>query len=178
MISRIRKRASSLCLLTIAIGSCMALLSASAGAEDSAQAAFAEGDRIDAFTLETQHGEAASVDESTRIVLFSRDMEGGDLLKEALTAVEGSVLDRSGVVYVSDISGMPGLVAKLFAVPAMRRRPYSLLLDRDGTVTARLPDEAGRATLIHLENLRIERIEYAPDAATIRASLGLEPATP
>ena len=136
----------------------------------------AVGDRIEAFTLETQHGEPASVDASTRVVLFSRDMEGGELLKAALDGVAAEDLDERNAVYVSDISGMPALVARAFAVPAMRRRPYAMLLDRDGATTARLPDAPGRATLIHLDALRIERIQHAPDVATIRSSLGLEDA--
>ena len=142
--------------------------------EDIAVAPYGVGDTIDGFTLENQHGEAAAVDASTRVVLFSRDMDGGDLLKAALAEVPQSKLDARGAVYVSDISGMPSLVARLFAVPAMRRRPYAMLLDREGATTARLPDEAGRATLVHLSDLRVERIVYASDAEAVRAGLGLD----
>jgi hypothetical protein len=141
--------------------------------DEAAEPAYDVGDRIAAFTLETQHGEPASVDAATRILLFSRDMEGGELLKEALDGVTAEDLEERGAAYVSDISGMPSLVARLFALPAMRRRSYVMLLDRDGATTARLPDAPGQATLIHLDALRIERIQHAPDAATIRSSLGL-----
>lgn len=136
-------------------------------------APYGVGDAVEAFTLEDQHGATASVDASTRVVLFSRDMEGGELLKAALEDATAEALEARGAVYVSDISGMPALVARLFALPAMRRRPYDMLLDRDGTTTARLPDVEGRATLIHLAAGRIERIHYAADADTIRTSLGL-----
>jgi len=132
------------------------------------------GDTIEGFSLEDQHGDTGTVDATTRVILFSRDMPGGDLLKEALSDVQAEALEARGAVYVSDISGMPALVSRLMAVPAMRRRPYDLLLDRDGGVTARLPDAIRQATLIHLDALRIERIEHASDVPTIRASLGLE----
>ncbi|MCR9095602.1 MAG: hypothetical protein NXI30_15375 [bacterium] len=135
---------------------------------------YAVGDTIAGFTLEDQHGDAGAVDATTRVILFSRDMPGGDLLKEALEDVAAETLEARGAVYVSDISGMPALVSRLMAVPAMRRRPYDLLLDREGDVTARLPDAIRQATLIHLDALRIERVEHASDVATIRASLGLE----
>jgi len=157
----------------------LGLLAASLAAPalaDEAPPPYAEGDTIEGFTLEDQHGDAGAVDATTRVILFSRDMPGGDLLKEALEDVEAEVLEARGAVYVSDISGMPALVSRLMAVPAMRRRPYDLLLDRDGDVTARLPDAIRQATLIHLDALRIERVEHASDVATIRASLGLEAA--
>ncbi|MEM9174542.1 MAG: hypothetical protein AAGC67_04860 [Myxococcota bacterium] len=137
-------------------------------------AAYVVGETLEGFTLEDQHGDPGAVDASTRVLLFSRDMAGGDLLKEALSDVEAEVLEARGAVYVSDISGMPALISRMMAVPAMRRRPYDLLLDREGDVTARLPDALEQATLIHLDALRIERIEHATDVATIRTSLGLD----
>jgi hypothetical protein len=70
---------------------------------------------------------------------------------------------------------MPKLVARLFAVPSMRRRPYPMLLDRTGEATARLPDVEEQATLLFLDELRIERIEHVDSADGVRALLGLEP---
>ncbi len=147
------------------------LLSTIAWAEDAPP--YIVGDVIDAIALEDQHGDPGAVDASTRVVLFSRDMDGGDLLKEALADVSADTLADRGAVYVSDISGMPAFVARMMAVPAMRRRPYDMLLDREGDVTARLPDTEGQATLIHLDGLRIDRIEHASDADGVLAGLGL-----
>ena len=48
---------------------------------------YAVGDAIAPFTLEDQHGEDRSVDASVKVILFSRDMDGGDYLKEALADV-------------------------------------------------------------------------------------------
>ncbi len=135
---------------------------------------YAVGEVIPPIPLENQHGEPGAVDESTRVVLFSRDMEGGDLLKEALAEVAAETLAGRGAVYVSDISGMPTFVARMMAVPAMRRRPYDMLLDREGDVTARLPDAEGEATLIHLDALRVVRIEHVSEPVEILAALGLD----
>jgi hypothetical protein len=131
----------------------------------------AVGARLAPFTLEDQDEVARTVDEQTRLILFSRDMKGGKLLKEALSEVEADALASRGAVYVADISGMPKLVARLFALPSMRRRPYPMLLDRDGSTTASLPDVEGRATLIFLERLEIVRIEHVAAAEDVRESL-------
>ena len=42
------------------------------------------GDVVEPFELEDQHGVSHRVDETVALILFSRDMDGGDLLKEAL----------------------------------------------------------------------------------------------
>lgn len=133
----------------------------------------AVGDRLEAFSLEDQHGVARSVDTTTELIVFSRDMEGGKLLKEAFEDVSGDALGRYATAYVADISGMPKLVAKLFALPSMRRRPYPMLLDREGDSTARLPDVEGQATLIFLENLEIERVEHLGTAEAVRRAVGI-----
>jgi len=132
---------------------------------------YAVGDTIEPLTLEDQHGDRRSVDESVRVILFSRDMDGGDILKQGLADVEPGYLDGQHAVYVADISGMPGLIAKMFAIPAMRKRPYAMLLDRDGETTARLPDTEGQATLIFLDRLTIERIAHVMEASAVRREL-------
>jgi hypothetical protein len=143
-------------------------VASAAGAEP-----YAVGDRIEPFTLEDQYGESHALDESVAIILFSRDMDGGDLLKAALEDVPEGFLTGMNAVYVSDISGMPGLIARLFAIPSMRKRPYALWLDRDGVATALFPDEEGKATFVYLSGLEITRIAYLETSQEIRSQLGL-----
>jgi hypothetical protein len=151
-------------------------MGAPALADDPAPPPLRVGDTIPELTLQDQHGAQRVVDASARVILFSRDMDGGDVLKTALEDLPEGTLEERGIVYVSDISGMPGIIARLFAVPSMRRRPYPMLLDRTGEATALLPDEPGEATLIHLDALRITRIEHFDDADAARERiLSLEP---
>lgn len=135
---------------------------------------YSVGDRISEIALEDQHGEARAVDASTRIILFSRDMDGGKLLQKALAETAEGLLAEKNAVYLSDISGMPSLVARMFALPSMRKRPYPMLLDRTGESTRRLPDVEEQATVIFLEDLRIERVEHTDRASGVRALLGLD----
>ncbi|MCA9501519.1 MAG: hypothetical protein H6748_04610 [Spirochaetaceae bacterium] len=155
----------------LALVSALALgLFASSAAGDTAGV----GEVLSPIALEDQHGVLHQIDDSTRVVLFSRDMDGGRLLKAALAEVPASALTERGAVYVSDISGMPRPVATLFALPGMRRRPYPMLLDRDGEVTRVLPDVEGRATLLFLVGLRITRVEHVDSAEAVREALGLK----
>ena len=153
----------------------MLLVAGAASAQDAAPPPLAVGDTIPRLDLQDQHGEPRAVDESVRFVLFSRDMDGGDILKNGIADLPEGALDARGVAYVSDISGMPRLIARLFAVPSMRRRPYSMLLDRTGESTALLPDEQGRGTLIALDALRIASIEHFDTSEALRARVEAMP---
>ena len=146
----------------------VALVGSKAAAEP-----YSVGERMEGFSLEDQHGAIQRVDEDVAVILFGRDMTTDKILKAALEGVDGEALRARGVVYVADIQGMPRLVAKLFALPSMRRRPYPMLLDRDGRATAGLPDVAGTVTVIFLDRLKITRVEQLTDPVALR-SLVLE----
>jgi hypothetical protein len=137
----------------------------------------AVGSHVVAFSLEDQHGEKHEVDESVRLILFTRDMDGGDLIKEALADTDRGFLDRHDAVYIADISKMPALIARLFALPSMRKRPYRMLLDREASVTAALPAEKGRATAIVIDELRIQSIDYLGSAEEVRQAIHSTSAT-
>ena len=57
-------------------------------------------------------------------------------------------------------------IARMFAIPKMRERPYPLLLDRDGQFTARFPSEEAHVTFLVVERRRITDIRHLaePDA--------------
>ena len=131
------------------------------------------GDRLEPVGLEDQPGESHTIDTAVKRLLFSRDMDGGDVLKEAVADQTGESLGALGAVYVADIHEMPGLVARLFAIPAMRKRAYPVLLDRDGTATANLPDEEGKATILVLDGLVLKEAHHLATVEAVRAQLGL-----
>jgi hypothetical protein len=132
-----------------------------------------EGDVVDPFSLEDQRGVVHPVGADVRLILISRDMDGGALLKEALedAGADEAWLAERKAVYVADISRMPGLVARLFAIPRLRGRGYPVLLDRDGAVTARLPTADQRASVIRLDALRIASVVHAESADAVRAAI-------
>ena len=122
-----------------------------------AQASFyAEGELISSFQLQDQFENEVVVSSGTEVLLFSRNMKGGDIIKEALELLkDGNEQGQDHLVYVADISGMPSLIARFVAIPQMKDLPFSMGLDRDGDVTKMLPGEEDKATLIRLDKLKI-----------------------
>jgi hypothetical protein len=129
------------------------------------------GDALPALTLEDQHGQERAIDAGVRHVLFARDMDGGGVLKDALSEGGAELLAATGSVYVADVSRMPGLVRRMFVLPSLRRRGYPILLDSDGTATVDFPGQKERATLIELDALRITRVRQFSDKAALRGAL-------
>jgi len=138
-------------------------------------------DRLAAFELADQHGAAHRVDGSVRVLVLSRDMDGGAVVRGALERqgeAAAAFLAERGAVYVADVSRMPGLVRSLIAIPRMRGRPYAVLLDTTGETTAALPSQEGRATVLWLEDLRPVRVELLDSPDALLERLGELPASP
>lgn len=151
------------CLFSVLAG---ALLAPAAGAEP-----YAVGSELPALSLDDQHGDSHTLDSSVRVVLFSRDMDGGKVIQQALSEDGQALLEAHSAAYVADVSRMPGLVRRMIAKPRMRKRPYLMWLDEEGDATAELPSEEGRPTLLFLEDRRILRIDYPATPEALREAL-------
>lgn len=123
------------------------------------------------LALEDQHGRPGRVDAATRGLLFTRDMDGGALVREALASDGAALLAGAGAVYVADVHRMPGPIRRFIAIPRMRERPYSVLLDVDGAPSAPLPSEEGKVTWLRLESLRVVELRFLVSSAEVRAAL-------
>lgn len=132
------------------------------------------GSLLPAEEIEDQHGIVHTLDASIRLVIMSRDMEAGKVIRSALSEVGGDALERNHAVYVSDISGMPALIARMAAIPKMRKRPYPVLLDRDGTFTARFSAEPDKATVLVVDDRRIREIHYIDEVSDLVAMLMMD----
>jgi hypothetical protein len=129
------------------------------------------GQQLPALQLSDQHERPGPVGGDIRLVLFAPDREGGEVAHEVLETIGAETLARSGIVYIADISAMPGLVTRMFALPKMRDYSYPLLLGREPADTAMMPRRAGALTLIGLDAGSITAVSYAATADALRAAL-------
>ena len=126
---------------------------------------------INAFSLKDQHGNQQEVDETIRLILFSKDMKGGKIIRTGLKETDRDYLSNHNTVFIADISGMPGLIRKFLALPNMREYPYPILLDMVSSVTKGFPSQPDKATLIYVRNLRIIDIQYIGNPDLIRPAI-------
>ena len=137
---------------------------------------YAVGATLPRIELPDQHGEARTIDDSVRAIVFSRDMKAGDVVKAAVEQAGPDLFDRNAAVYVVDVKGMPAIIRTLFAMPAMRRRPYKLLVDDEGAKTADFPGGATYPTVLVLEKLRVTALSYPTTAEELIALIQPAPA--
>lgn len=122
---------------------------------------------ISPLSLENQHGDAQSITETTQLVIFSHDMPGKDIVHEAIEKQEKGFLAEHNAVYVADIEAMPGIIAHLFAYPAMRKYPYNIMLDKDGTKTKDWPRKEETASLLKVKAGKLVEHQFYADSQSL-----------
>ena len=129
------------------------------------------GERLAPWTLLDQYEQPFTFDNSTTTLLVARDMDGAKLIKEALKDQPKGYLEARHAVFVADIQRMPALIARMFAVPAMRDYHYRVMLDREGRVASRYPGAEGQVLWLQLKDGRLlSQREYA-NASDLRDAL-------
>ncbi|PMU08170.1 MULTISPECIES: FAD/FMN-containing dehydrogenase [unclassified Pseudomonas] len=133
--------------------------------------ALEEGERLAPWTLLDQFDQPFTLDNQTQTLLVARSMDAAKLVAAALQDQPKGYLEARHAVFVADIQRMPRLIAKMFAVPAMRDYPYRVLLDRDGRVAPRYPGPVDKVLWLQLKDGQlVGQYEFAT-AAQLREAL-------
>ncbi|WP_409278584.1 FAD/FMN-containing dehydrogenase [Pseudomonas defluvii] len=133
------------------------------------------GERLAPWTLLDQFDQPYSLDDQTRTLLVARGMDGAKLVKEALQDRPKGYLEARHTVFVADIQRMPALIAKMFAIPAMRDYSYRVLLDRDARVATRYAVAEDKVLWLQLDNGRLVAQQEYATAAALREALEKAP---
>lgn len=129
------------------------------------------GSNIPVIHLKDQHGQARTVGRDTRLILFCKDRKAQDIISQALDQTNENYLTEHNTVYIADTSGIPRLVAKFIVFPALRKKPYTILLDKDSSFTKYVPSQKDSVTLLFLKDYIIQAIAFADDPESISQSI-------
>lgn len=145
---------------------CLALVLLAGAAQ-----ALESGERLVPWTLSDQFDAPYTLNDDLRILLVARSMDGAKLLDAALAGQPKGYLEARRALFVADISGMPSLIGKLFAIPAMRDYSYRVLLDREAQVVPQYAAPEQGVLWLQLEQgMLLERRTFG-DAGSLRAAL-------
>lgn len=144
-----------------------------------ATAVFAEpvaiGSTLPSYTLSDQFGKEHSLEPETRAVVLSFEMDVSKMINGYLSGQKGDVFVDNHIDYISDISSMPALIARLFALPKMRKYPFRLLLNRDDDFKAGFTPVEGKALILKLNDQHeVREIWYASNVDELKVALGLK----
>ena len=145
----------------VVLGVCLLWVSASA-------AQLAVGDAVPSISAKDQNGKAFVFTNGVKFLLVATERESGTSASHKLADQGAGYLEKYQAVFLMDIHAMP-FVARLFALPAMRKFPQRIVLMEKADSLAWVPVQPGRITVLALTSEgRIQKISYwNPDAEPV-----------
>jgi hypothetical protein len=120
---------------------------------------FKINEKITHFSLVNQFDEKQTVTDEIEILLVSFEKGTGADVNEFLANQKSDFLKEHHAIFIANISGMPMVITKMFALPKMRKYQHNILLIYDENDT-RFQSKEGKTTLYRLKNGIIHNIEF------------------
>ena len=89
------------------------------------------GQKLKDYTFEDQFGKKYSLSNDTKKVIFVFSKPTGHLVKVYLEQQSKTYLSQRDIDFIADVSGMPKIIFKMFALPDFQESPYTVLLIKD-----------------------------------------------
>ena len=123
-------------------------------------AELAAGDAVPAFSAKDQFGKEFKFAPGLKFLLLGFDMNAGKAANQKLANLGAGGLERYGAAYVMDIHTMPA-VARVFALPKMRKYPHRIILAETADMLATFPHQSENITVFVLTPAgKIREIRY------------------
>jgi len=120
------------------------------------------GDTFPQITLQDQFEKVHTLSRQDKVILmaFEKDVSIG--LSDYLKSKGKTFLSQHHAKFISDISTMPSFITSMFALPKMKKYPFSVLLIRDdsGKIFDR---RKGKITLYTLKNFKVSSVKFVTE---------------
>ena len=124
-----------------------------------------------------QFDKPQSIHGDTRTLILTFEKGTGGCVNDFLSKQDKDYLSRHKIQYIADISGMPGLVVSMFALPKMKKYPYIILLNYEDDFQEKVPHEKGKVTLISLDEKQnvVSTVFVEKQEAALESALAVAP---
>lgn len=131
---------------------------------------FDVNNKLPHFSLPDQFDKIHTINEKITTIIVSFEKDTGAMVNEFLSLQDKSYLSQHHAVFIANISGMPTIITKMFALPKMRDYAHNILLIYDEN-DKRFSAKEGMSTVYKLNNGVIKEIFYVSSLDEIKQAL-------
>jgi len=138
------------------------------------------GDPVPAFQLNDQHDKPFPLPSDTQLIVFTADKSASEMINGLLKQQAADYMSQRKMVYIADISAMPGFITSMVALPKMRDYAYRIAIGAEKEQTEMLPRAVDSVTVIGVESGKVKSIQQfkETEASQLSAALNNAPAAP
>jgi len=112
------------------------------------------------ITLKDQFDKPVTLNDKTTKVIFVFKKASGHTARALLDSKPDDYLLNKNVAFIADISGMPSIIASMFAIPDFQKHKYPVMLIRDEKISEKYRSDKYEdyIAIISLNNFKITKI--------------------
>ena len=129
------------------------------------------GNTLPPLTLKTQYGKNVTIGKEAKALLFAVEKAPSALINDFLLKQEVDYLVKNKAYFVADISGMPSMITKMFAIPKMKKHPYDILLAKNAAKVAFIPRKKQFVTVVKIAAGKVTAIMFLNKAEQLAGTL-------
>ncbi len=128
------------------------------------------GKKLNSYTLQDQFEKQHSLNDKVKKVIFVFTKATGHLMRVYLVDKDVNYLSSRNIDFIADISGMPSLIAKMFAIPDFKESVYPILLIRkkENAVSFRNEEQKNAIMIISLDNQKIVNVKFVTNEIDLK----------
>ncbi len=131
---------------------------------------FAKNEPIQAFTLLDQFEKPHTVDSHIKTIIISFEKSTGADMNAFLNAHQPDYLQKHRAVFIANISEMPSLITKLFAMPKMRKYKHTILIINDEE-NHQFAYQEDKITIYKIEDGKVKSIHFVNTSKEVEKQL-------
>ncbi len=131
------------------------------------------GKKLQNITLDDQFDKPVSLTNKTTKIVFVFKKASGHTARGLLDSKPDDYLLNKHVAFIADISGMPSIIASMFAIPDFKKHKYPVMLIRNEDIAKKFKSDKYEdyITIIGLDNFKITSITLVSTAEQLEKIL-------
>ncbi len=131
------------------------------------------GKELGEFNFKDQFEKEHSLTSDVKKVIFAFSKPTGHIMKLYMGIRKPDYLTSRDILFIADISGMPSMISKMFAIPDMKESKYPILLikEKENAVRFRNEEQKNAVMIISLENKIIKSVKFVTNEIDLKAEI-------
>lgn len=114
---------------------------------------------INSFSLTDQFNKMHTIDRKVKTIIVSFEKDTSKDINEFLSSKKVDFLNKNSAVFIANISAMPSIITRMFALPKMKKYKHNILLIYDEN-DKRFVQKDDKLTVYKLDNTLIKSINF------------------
>jgi hypothetical protein len=131
------------------------------------------GQKLKDYSFSDQFDKLHKLTNKVKKVIFVFTKPTGHLMRVYLSDKEEHYLSTRNIDFIADVSKMPSIIFKMFALPDLKDSKYPIMIIKDATKSKRFRNEKNKNSImmISLDNKIVKNVKFVTTKADLKNEL-------